>query len=213
MDVTSIKGIGRQYGKKLSKAGVKDVASLRNIDIEQTAKKTGIPAERLEEWQQRAREMQLLTDISGIGPTYSRRLHGQGITTPEELAAADICATAKDIDVSEKRLEKWVERARSMVEAERPRAKKAVVAETIGPDNASIHIKGDTATVTIKGTIHERVPVFRGDGMEGIAQEQKIAVNVDSAGDTRLWFNGQWHINVPAEKEGFLDKVKRMLGI
>ena len=213
MDVTTIKGIGRQYGKKLNKAGVTDVADLRNMDIEGMSKKTGISAERLEEWRQQAREMQLLTDVQGIGPAYSQRLYKQGIRTPEELAAADICATAKDIDVSEKRLTKWVERAQKMVKTAQPKTKKAVVAEPIGPDNASIHIKGDEATVTIKGTAHEHVPVFHGDGMEAIAQDQKIAVHVDSTGTTHLWFNDAWHTSIPTKKEGFLDKIKRMLGI
>lgn len=219
MDVTSIKGIGRQYGKKLNDAGVTDIADLRNINIDQTADKTGISPERLKEWRQRARNKQLLTDIQGIGPAYSERLHEHGITTPEELAAGDL-STADDVDVSEKRFKKWRDRARAMTSApaekkpeEKPRAKKARVAEPIGPDNASIHIKGDDATVTIRGTTHERVPVFRGDGMEGIAQDHKIAVNVDSAGHTRLWFNGQWHSDVPGEKEGLLDKIKRVLGL
>jgi predicted flap endonuclease-1-like 5' DNA nuclease len=213
MDVTTIKGIGRQYGKKLNKAGATDVADLRNMDIEGMSQKTGISAERLEDWQQRARDMKLLTDVPGIGPTYSQRLHKQGITTPEELAAADICATAKDIDVSKKRLTKWVEIAQKMVETTQPKAKKAVVAEPIGSDNASILIKGDEAIVTIKGTVHDCVPVFHGDGMETIAQDQKIAVHVDSTGTTHLWFNEVWYTNVPVKKEGFLDKIKRMLGI
>lgn len=211
MDVTIIKGIGRRYGKKLNDAGINDVADLRGMHLDRVAEKTGISPERLQEWQERARGMQVLTDIQGIGPAYGQRLQKQGVTTPEELAAADICV-ADDVDVSEKRFRKWVERARAMVE-EGPKAKKAVVAEPIGPDNASIHITGDVATVTIKDTTHERVPVFHGDGMEGIAQDQKIAVNVDSADNTRLWFNGAWHTDVPVEKEGWLDKIKRMLGI
>ena len=213
MDVTTIKGIGQQYKKKLNKARVMDVADLRSMDIKDMSKKTGISAERLKEWQQYACDMKLLTDVQGIGPTYSKRLHKQGITTPEELAAADICATAKNIQVSEKRLTKWVEIAQKMVETAQPKAKKAVVAEPIGPDNASIHIKGDEALVTIKGTIHESVPVFHGDGMEAIAQDQKIAVHIDSTDTTHLWFNDTWHTNVPMKKEGFLDKIKRMLGI
>ncbi|MFO8132654.1 MAG: DUF4332 domain-containing protein [Thermoplasmatota archaeon] len=214
MDVTSIKGIGRQYGKKLREAGINDVADLRTMQLDRIAKETGISTERLTEWQERARDMKLLTDIQGIGPAYSTRLHEQGITTPEELADADACV-ADDIDISQKRFRRWVKQARKMTagKAEKPSVKKAVVAEPIGPDNASIHLQGDKATVTIKDTAHERVPVFRGDGMEGIAQDQKIAVHVDSAGAAHLWFNDTWHTHVPVEKEGLLDKLKRMLGI
>ncbi len=220
MDVTTIKGIGRQYEKKLNDAGINEVADLRSMNVNRVAKHTGISPDRLNEWQQRACDMRLLTDIQGIGPAYSQRLRQQGITTPEELAAADRC-TADDVDVSEKRFNRWRDRARAMTgrmeeekeTAEPQRAKKARVAEPIGPDNASIHISGDVATVIIRDTTHEQVPVLRGDGMEDIAQDHDIAVNVDSAGATRLWFNGQWHTDVPIEKEGLLDRIKRMLGI
>jgi predicted flap endonuclease-1-like 5' DNA nuclease len=212
MDVTSIKGIGRQYGKKLNKAGITDIETLREVDVERIADRTGISAQRLEEWRQRARDIQMLTDIQGIGPAYSQRLHEQGVTTPEDLAVADPCM-ADDVDVSRKRFKKWVKAAREMVGTEQPAAKKARVAEPIGPDNASIHVRGDEASVTIKGTTHERVPVFRGDGMEAIAQDQKMAVHMDSTGTAHLWFNETWHSNVPVKKEGLMDKIKRMLGI
>lgn len=214
MDITTIKGIGRQYGKKLTDANITDIDDLRTMSVDRVAEATGISSQRLQEWQQRAYDLQVLTDIQGIGPTYSQRLHAQGITTPRELATADVCI-ADNMDVPKKRFKKWVQRARDMVEVgpEQPPIKKAVIAEAIGPDNASIHIHGDSATVTIKGTTHEQVPVFRGNGMDAIAQEHAIAVNVDSADHTHLWFNGQWHSNIPVKKEGLVDKIKRVLGI
>jgi predicted flap endonuclease-1-like 5' DNA nuclease len=50
--------------------------------------------------------------IRGIGPAYSSRLADEGITTVAELAAADADEVADSIDVSEKLVSQWIERAR-----------------------------------------------------------------------------------------------------
>lgn len=50
--------------------------------------------------------------LKGIGPAYARRLADAGIETVGELAAADADAVADDIDVSPKRVARWVDRAK-----------------------------------------------------------------------------------------------------
>lgn len=49
--------------------------------------------------------------LKGIGPAYARRLADAGIDTVAELAAADAEEVAEAIDVSEKRVSRWITRA------------------------------------------------------------------------------------------------------
>jgi predicted flap endonuclease-1-like 5' DNA nuclease len=50
--------------------------------------------------------------LKGIGPAYAERLADAGIDTVAALAAADADAVADDIDVSAKRVSRWIERAK-----------------------------------------------------------------------------------------------------
>ncbi|PSP75462.1 hypothetical protein BRC81_15680 [Halobacteriales archaeon QS_1_68_20] len=50
--------------------------------------------------------------IKGIGSTYAERLSAAGIETVSDLAAADPATVAEEADISESRLERWVQRAR-----------------------------------------------------------------------------------------------------
>lgn len=50
--------------------------------------------------------------VKGIGATYAERLTEAGIETVGDLAAADPAEVAEEADVSESRLERWVQRAR-----------------------------------------------------------------------------------------------------
>ncbi|MDH3729731.1 MAG: helix-hairpin-helix domain-containing protein [Acidimicrobiia bacterium] len=53
-----------------------------------------------------------LTEITGIGPAYSKRLADAGINTFAELVAADIAATAEAVDVSADQVADWADQAR-----------------------------------------------------------------------------------------------------
>lgn len=52
-----------------------------------------------------------LTELTGIGPTYAARCEAQGITTFTSLAAADATTLAEAIDVPVSRVEDWIEQA------------------------------------------------------------------------------------------------------
>jgi predicted flap endonuclease-1-like 5' DNA nuclease len=49
--------------------------------------------------------------LKGIGPAYGERLGNAGIETVADLAAADAADLAAEIDVSEKRVTGWIDRA------------------------------------------------------------------------------------------------------
>jgi predicted flap endonuclease-1-like 5' DNA nuclease len=51
--------------------------------------------------------------LKGIGPSYADRLADAGVETVADLAAADPDALAEDTDISEKRLGRWVDRAKA----------------------------------------------------------------------------------------------------
>jgi predicted flap endonuclease-1-like 5' DNA nuclease len=51
--------------------------------------------------------------IEGIGPAYAERLAGAGISTVGELAVADAEGVAEATGISEKRVSRWIERARA----------------------------------------------------------------------------------------------------
>ncbi|NKE36839.1 helix-hairpin-helix domain-containing protein [Natronococcus sp. JC468] len=50
--------------------------------------------------------------IKGIGPAYADRLADAGVETVAELAAADAAALESETDISEKRIQGWIDRAK-----------------------------------------------------------------------------------------------------
>ncbi|MHC3438819.1 helix-hairpin-helix domain-containing protein [Natrialbaceae archaeon A-gly3] len=50
-------------------------------------------------------------DIKGIGPAYSDRLAAAGVETVSDLEAANAADLAEETDISEKRLQGWIDRA------------------------------------------------------------------------------------------------------
>lgn len=210
MKITEIKGIGPKYANKLKKAGIKTVYDLREMNIKSVSKAAGIGEQTLAKWKEEAMKMRLLTDIKGIGDAFRKKLEKHGIRTIEELSKAKKEVAAK-IGVSERRFKEWVREAKKMIAEKVPKEKRAVVAEEIGPENASIVIKGRTAEVKIKEKVHENVLVYRGELTE-TAEENKIAVNIDSSGNVKLWFDGKWYEKVPFSEETLWGKIKRIFG-
>jgi len=56
-------------------------------------------------------EAEPVTEIKGIGPAYADRLAGAGVETVAELAASDAAELADQTDISEKRIQGWIDRA------------------------------------------------------------------------------------------------------
>ena len=54
-----------------------------------------------------------LDDIKGIGPAYAQRLRDAGIDSVDDLANADAADLADEIEVSEKRVSAWIDRAKA----------------------------------------------------------------------------------------------------
>ncbi|WP_458206160.1 helix-hairpin-helix domain-containing protein [Haladaptatus sp. NG-SE-30] len=55
-----------------------------------------------------------LEDVKGIGPAYAERLRNAGVENSAQLAVADAEELATETDLSPKRIEGWIERAKSM---------------------------------------------------------------------------------------------------
>ena len=53
-----------------------------------------------------------VTDLDGIGSAYAERLEGAGIETVGDLADADADDLSDRIDVSAKRIGRWIDQAR-----------------------------------------------------------------------------------------------------
>jgi predicted flap endonuclease-1-like 5' DNA nuclease len=49
--------------------------------------------------------------IKGIGPAYAERLANAGVDSVADLAAADVSALAEAVELSEKRVGRWIDRA------------------------------------------------------------------------------------------------------
>lgn len=55
--------------------------------------------------------------LKGIGPSYAERLEDAGVETVADLAAADADELAEDVDLSPKRVGRWVQRANDRLES------------------------------------------------------------------------------------------------
>ncbi len=210
MKITEIKGIGQSYEKKLRKAGIKTIYDLREMNIKKTSKLSGIGEQLLKKWKDESMKMLLLTDVKGIGNEFRKKLEKHGITTIEKLAGADK-KTASKIGIPESRFTRWIKEAKKMTAKKEVKtaAKRAVVAEEIGPGNASITVKGKRAVVKIKEKVHENVPVFRGN-IGDVVKDKAIAVNIGNSGKIKLWFDGRWYEDVPAREETLWGRMKKI---
>ena len=211
MNITEIKGIGKVYAKKLKKAGITQIEDLREMDVEDIAKKSKIGLLLLTKWKKEAAQINILRDIKGIGPSFQKKLEKKGIKSINDLASADAHILAKKTGISVKKIEKWINDAKELTK--KRIVKRAVVAEKIGPENAHIHVKEGMALVKIKEKIHHNISIFNA-GEEKKAQNKDIAVIMGKQGDAKLWFKGKWYNNIPLtrEKMGLLDKMKKIFG-
>ena len=72
MNVSAIKGIGSAYAKKLKKAQITKIEDLREMDVNEISKKSGIGILHLIKWKEEASQIYILKDIKGIGPLYQK---------------------------------------------------------------------------------------------------------------------------------------------
>ncbi|WP_232701015.1 helix-hairpin-helix domain-containing protein [Halobacterium wangiae] len=78
-------------------------------DVEEAEAET--EADAAEEDAEPADDGEPVTDLDGIGPAYAERLENAGVSTVAELAAADPEELAEQIDLSAKRVGRWVDSA------------------------------------------------------------------------------------------------------
>lgn len=53
-----------------------------------------------------------LESVNGIGPAYANRLNEAGLASVADLADADAAAVSERTDISEKRIQRWIDRAK-----------------------------------------------------------------------------------------------------
>jgi predicted flap endonuclease-1-like 5' DNA nuclease len=211
MNVSAIKGIGIAYAKKLKKAQITKIEDLREMNVNEISKKSGIGILHLTKWKKEASQIYILKDIKGIGPLYQKKLEMRGIMSIENLSAADAHITAKKTGIPLRRIESWITVARDMVQ--KKWGKKAIIAEKIGPENAHIHVEKRIATVRIREKLHRGVELFD-NGEENQAQNESIAVIAEGQDEAKLWFKGKWYENVPLTiaKTRIIAKIKKIFG-
>lgn len=78
-------------------------------DAAPTAEKT--PAQRPADDEADETAPEPVDDIKGIGPAYADRLADADVETVADLAAADAKRLADETDISEKRIQGWIDRA------------------------------------------------------------------------------------------------------
>jgi len=145
-----------------------------------------------------------LRKIRGIGNVYERKLKEAGIKSVEELLTCDLKKVAEKTSINIRRLEKWREEGKKIVEY-----KEAEIIDDVGKISF-VEIENNKARVKIKEIWHENVKVYRGSFNEiknGI--EDEIAVYIGKI--AKLWFNGKWHdvpYKVKEEKKSFIEKLK-----
>lgn len=125
--IIEIEGIGETYAAALEKAGVSTVEALLDqgggpSGREALAGKTGVTAQRILEWVNRADLMR----INGVGSEYADLLEAAGVDTVKELAqrrADNLQAKLEEVNTaknlvrrtpSASEVEKWVGEAKTL---------------------------------------------------------------------------------------------------
>lgn len=108
-----------ELAERLREAGIGDLDSLTRSEPETVADLLGLPVDRVIPLHERLVERRPpleLERIDGIGPTYGSRLREEGVRSVEELVALEPETVAGITQAAEGRVERWFERARSLLE-------------------------------------------------------------------------------------------------
>ncbi|WP_254663155.1 helix-hairpin-helix domain-containing protein [Haladaptatus sp. W1] len=83
-------------------------------ELEAAEEESEAAAEEPEAAEEESTDARPLEDVKGIGPAYAERLQNAGVENTAELAVADPAEIARETDLSTKRIEGWIDRAKSM---------------------------------------------------------------------------------------------------
>jgi len=75
------------------------------------AETTDAESVEIDDAEESATDAESVEVIKGIGPAYAERLSNAGVNSVADLAAADAAELAEEIDLSETRVGRWIERA------------------------------------------------------------------------------------------------------
>lgn len=134
MELKHVKGLGPAKQEKLREAGIKTIHGLAQADVEKVAARTGLPAESVREFKQKATALALIEDIKGIGPASIQVLAESGYRSAKEFYEASSERLAKELKVAQDKVKAWQAEARKQAErireeARTPEGRKHLVAE------------------------------------------------------------------------------------
>jgi predicted flap endonuclease-1-like 5' DNA nuclease len=89
-----------------------DAAAEEDVDTETEAAEEREPETAEEPTTEEATDSPSVNTVKGIGPAYADRLEEAGVHTVHDLATADAAELAEQISVSEKRVGRWIDRAK-----------------------------------------------------------------------------------------------------
>ncbi len=168
-----------------------------------------------------------LKDIKGIGPATEEKLNDAGITSVDDLAAADIEDLADEAGVSSSRLQRFQERALDLTDAPAedhheaedhdPQADETSGEDTWEDDDLSLpesiedlkvvlQDRAQSARVRVGDAWHDNVPIVTAKINESAERKmQQVKENVvllkEKAQTAYVRIEDTWHENVPIFRE------------
>lgn len=107
MDLTNLKGLGPARRDKLTDAGVPDVESLADVDLEELEDQVDIPRGTLEGFVDQAQDIVELGDLDGVTTEDLDKLVEAGIRSPKDLRGEDAGEIAAAAGIGTERVQEW----------------------------------------------------------------------------------------------------------
>ncbi len=114
MELSNIKGIGPAKQQKLKEAGVDSVDLLARCDVDAVSKKSGLSADSVKQYKQKAVALTLMEDVKGMGPETVKVLAQSGIASLKDLYEASADFVAKEAQVAKDKAQAWQKQAQDL---------------------------------------------------------------------------------------------------
>jgi len=171
MDLRHIKGIGPAKQEKLKSAGIYSVDSLARADIDAIAKKSGLAADQVREFKEKAVALSLLEDIKGMGPQTVKTLAESGIQSLKDLYEASAEYIAAQAKVAQDKAKIWQAEAKKLADHVATEAKTAEGRKKLRSEAVDVAVKAAKKT---QETVVELFHRAQKDGEAAIAKAKEL---------------------------------------